>query len=70
MLELIVGVLGFVLFILLVFAQLELFSIDRTLKDIRRILGEIAEQPRYAPEPYSPEAFAAARKAREHDEWK
>ncbi len=54
-----VSILAVALSITLIFAQLKLFSIDRTLKEI---LAAIAEAPRSAPEPYSPEAFAAARK--------
>ena len=55
-------IIAIVLFIALTLAQLKLFSIDRTLKDIRALL---VENPRASPEPYSAEAFAAARKAAE-----
>lgn len=65
MLELILALLAVVLSITLIFAQLKLFSIDRTLKEILSVLT--AERPRAAPEPYSPEAFAAARKAKERN---
>ena len=64
MFEFIFALVGIVLSVTLIFAQLKLFSIDRTLKEI---LTVIAEGPRPIPEPYSPEAFAAARKRKEQN---
>ena len=55
-------IIAIVLFIAMMLAQFKLFSIDRTLKEIRALL---AETPRPSPDRYSPEAFAAARKSSE-----